>query len=144
MTNIPVERTLPGDETLRDQIAALLAACPALKVLVTSREPLSIRAEQQFALEPLGDAEAVQLFVERTQAVTSQLVSEGDRATTYSEICRRLDGLPLAIELIAARARTLSPIEMLRQLDRPWCTARVMRLNVIRLCGMRFGGVTIC
>ena len=100
-------------------VADLLAACPALKVLVTSREPLNLRAEQQVALEPLGDAEAVQLFVERAQAVSVQFAAAADDAATYSEICRRLDGLPLAIELIAARARTLAPIEMLRQLDRP-------------------------
>lgn len=100
-------------------VADLLAACPALKVLVTSREPLNLRAEQQVALEPLGDVEAVQLFVERAQAVSAQFATTEDHAATYSEICRRLDGLPLAIELIAARARTLAPIEMLRQLDRP-------------------------
>jgi predicted ATPase/DNA-binding SARP family transcriptional activator len=100
-------------------ISDLLAACPALKVLVTSREPLNLRAEQQVSLEPLSDAEAVQLFVERAQAVSGQFATAGDDAATYSEICRRSDGLPLAIELIAARARTLSPIEMLRQLDRP-------------------------
>ncbi len=100
-------------------IADLLAACPALKVLVTSREPLNLRAEQQVALESLSDAEAVQLFVERAQAVSVQFAATEDHAATYSEICRRLDGLPLSIELIAARARTLDPIEMLRQLDRP-------------------------
>ncbi|NTU62910.1 MAG: tetratricopeptide repeat protein, partial [Chloroflexi bacterium] len=100
-------------------VADLLAACPALKVLVTSREPLNIRAEQQVALEPLSDTEAVQLFVERAQAVSVKFATAGDDAATYSEICRRVDGLPLAIELIAARARTLDPIEMLRQLDRP-------------------------
>ena len=100
-------------------VADLLAACPALKVLVTSREPLNLRAEQQVALEPLDDAEAVQLFVERAQAVSAQFATTEDHTATYSEICRRLNGLPLAIELIAARARMLSPIEMLRQLDRP-------------------------
>jgi predicted ATPase/DNA-binding SARP family transcriptional activator/Tfp pilus assembly protein PilF len=100
-------------------VADLLAACPALKVLVTSREPLNLRAEQQVALEPLADAEAVQLFVERAQAVSVQFATTEDHAAIYSEICRRLDGLPLAIELIAARARTLDPTEMLRQLDRP-------------------------
>ena len=100
-------------------VADLLAACPALKVLVTSREPLNLRAEQQVALEPLGDVEAVQLFIERAQAVSVRFAAAGDHAAIYSEICRRLDGLPLAIELIAARARMLDPIEMLRQLDRP-------------------------
>ena len=88
-------------------------------MLVTSREPLNIRDEKQIALEPLSDAEAVQLFVERAQAVSVQFARAGDDVATYSEICRRLDGLPLAIELIAARARTLDPIEVRRQLDGP-------------------------
>ncbi len=100
-------------------VSELLAACPALTVLVTSRAPLNIRAEQQFTLEPLADTDAVQLFVQRAQAVGAGLAANGANTTVYSAICRRLDRLPLAIELIAVRARTLSPIELLRQLDRP-------------------------
>ena len=57
-------------------VADLLATCPALKVLVTSREPLNLRAEQQVALEPLSDVEAVQLFVERAQAVSVQFAAD--------------------------------------------------------------------
>jgi predicted ATPase/DNA-binding SARP family transcriptional activator len=100
-------------------VSELLAACPALRVVVTSREPLSIRAEQQFALEPLADADAVQLFVQRAQAAGAGLAADETNTSIYTAICRRLDRLPLAIELIAVRARTLSPIDLLRQLDRP-------------------------
>lgn len=100
-------------------VSALLAACPKLTTLTTSRTPLDIRAEQQFALEPLADAEAVQLFVQRAQAVGATWAANGADTTTYTAICRQLDRLPLAIELIAVRARTLSASELLRQLDRP-------------------------
>jgi predicted ATPase/DNA-binding SARP family transcriptional activator len=100
-------------------IAELLAACPALMVLVTSRAALAIRAEQQFTLEPLADADAVQLFLQRAQSVGAALEdSEADWAL-YSAICQRLDRLPLAIELIAVRARTLTPAKLLGQLERP-------------------------
>jgi predicted ATPase len=100
-------------------VAELLAACPALKILTTSREPLVLRAEQQFTLEPLADADAVQLFVQCAQVASAKLAMDEDSLAIYSRICRRLDGLPLAIELIAAQARTLSPAELLHQLDRP-------------------------
>lgn len=98
-------------------VAELLVACAGLTVLVTSRAPLAIRAEQQFHLEPLADDDAVQLFVKRAEAVGARLVA--DDASLYSAICQRIDRLPLAIELIAVRARTLTPAELLQQLDRP-------------------------
>src|SRR5262249_26043178 len=69
--------------------------------------------------EPMSDAEAAQLFIQRAQAVGADVASNGDDATVYADICRRLDGLPLAIELIAVRARTLSPNELLGQLECP-------------------------
>ena len=100
-------------------VSELLAACPALTVLVTSRAPLTIRAEQQFILEPLADADAVQLFIQRAQAVGAGLATDAANTIVYSAICRRLDRLPLAIELIAVRARTLSPLELLHQLEQP-------------------------
>lgn len=100
-------------------VAELLAVCPALKILVTSREPLSIRAEWQFGLEPLPTADAVQLFLQRARAAGVDLAANGPDLPVYTGICRRLDGLPLAIELIAARTRSLPPAELLRQLDRP-------------------------
>mgnify|MGYP001065310328 CR=1 FL=1 len=100
-------------------VSELLAACPALAVLVTSRAPLMIRAERQFVLEPLADAEAVELFRQRAQAVGATLAADEESAALYAAICQRLDRLPLAIELIAVRARTLTPHELLLQLDQP-------------------------
>ena len=89
-------------------VSELLAACPALTVLVTSRAALNIRAEQQFMLEPLNDADAVQLFLQRAQAAGAGLTADEANTAIYSAICQRLDRLPLAIELIAVRARTLA------------------------------------
>jgi len=100
-------------------VSQLLANCPALTVLVTSRAPLNIRAEHQLTLEPLADADAVQLFVQRAQAAGANLATNGAEYSIYSAICRRLDRLPLAIELIAARARTHSASELAKQLERP-------------------------
>jgi predicted ATPase len=110
-------------------VAELLAACPALKLLVTSRAALGIRAEQQFVLAPLrlpaaestlveiAGAPAVELFVERARAVRSGFRLTAEHADPVAALCVRLDGLPLAIELIAARARTLAPVDLLRQLE---------------------------
>lgn len=100
-------------------VSELLAACPGLSALATSRTPLMIRAERQVVLEPLADDEAVGLFLQRAQAVGADLAADEASASIYSAICRRLDRLPLAIELIAVRARTLTPLELLRQLERP-------------------------
>lgn len=100
-------------------VSELLAACPALIVLVTSRAPLLIRAERLMILEPLSEAEAVQLFLQRTQAAGADLPTDAASAGIYAAICRRLDRLPLAIELIAVRARTLAPHDLLRQLEQP-------------------------
>ncbi|HEU5098478.1 MAG TPA: BTAD domain-containing putative transcriptional regulator [Roseiflexaceae bacterium] len=100
-------------------VSELLAACPALTVLATSRAALTIRAEQQFTLEPLADADAMQLFLQRARAAGAVLTDNQADTAIYSEICQRLDRLPLAIELIAVRARTLTPLELLRQLERP-------------------------
>jgi predicted ATPase/DNA-binding SARP family transcriptional activator len=100
-------------------VSELLAACPNLTALVTSRAPLAIRAEHQVTLEPLADADAVQLFLERAQAAGAVLPADAAHTAVYSAICQRLDRLPLAIELIAVRARTLAPLELLRQIERP-------------------------
>ena len=95
-------------------VSSLLSETPDTKVLVTSREPLQIESEQRYPVEPLPDGDAVALFVERAAAV-----EHGFRATEpVGEICRRLDGLPLAIELAAARVALLSPDELLTRLDK--------------------------
>jgi non-specific serine/threonine protein kinase len=134
----------------RTCVAALLAACPSLTVLVTSREPLRLSAEQQFVVPPLAlpptaqtsaepsvsnsagadgpvdtdpgeyprEYEAVALFVERARAVLPGFTTTTRNVGTLAEICRRLDGLPLAIELAAARSKLLPPAALLARLER--------------------------
>jgi predicted ATPase len=94
-------------------VARFLASSSALRVLVTSRAPLRVSGEHEFRLEPLSAGDASALFVERARAVGKQL--EPDSAV--ESICRRLDGLPLAIELAAARTRLLGPEALLERLD---------------------------
>ena len=95
-------------------VAELLAATPSAKVLVTSREPLHIESEQRYPLEPLADDDAELLFIQRALAVSPDF----RRTPAVGEICRRLDGLPLAIELAAARVALLEPDELLARLER--------------------------
>ncbi len=95
-------------------VSSLLSQTPNAKVLVTSREPLQVESEQRYPVEPLPDDDAASLFVERAQAV-----APGFRPTeAVPEICRRLDGLPLAIELAAARVILLEADELLVRLER--------------------------
>lgn len=92
-----------------DLIDALLGACPALTLLATSREPLGVAGEVTWRVPSLSLAdEAVELFTERARLVRSDFAVDDDNATTVAELCRRLDGIPLAIELAAARVRALS------------------------------------
>src|SRR4051794_31797588 len=93
-------------------VAELLAAAPALRLLVTSREPLRIAGESEFDLPPMDESEAVTLFVERAQAVRPDV---GDSHAVH-ELIRRLDGLPLAIELAAARVKLLDPEQLLERI----------------------------
>ena len=84
-------------------VAEILAACPTLKILVTSRECLRIYGEQEFPVAPLEADSAVQLFVQRAIAVRPTFALTADNSAAIQEICARVDGLPLAIELAAAR-----------------------------------------
>ncbi len=100
-------------------------------MLATSRMPLRLRAEREYAVPPLGlprrrppptleqlsQYEAVRLFIERAQAVKADFAIDNETAPAVAEICRRLDGLPLAIELAAARVRMLPAQAMLARLD---------------------------
>jgi predicted ATPase len=100
---------------------AIMAQCPQVSLLATSREALMIEGEQVCPVTPLGFGEgilspAVELFVERAQAVAPDFVVNGD-SNDVSEICRRLDGIPLAIELAAARIRAMSPAQIRARLD---------------------------
>ena len=113
----------------------LLAACPDVKVLVTSREPLHLRGERQFPVPPLNLPDvgnvsafersnvetllrypAIELFVERAQAVRSTFELTEENAEAVVAICARLDGLALAIELAAARTKLLRPQDMVARL----------------------------
>jgi predicted ATPase/Tfp pilus assembly protein PilF len=127
-----MEHLLAGATLVTD----LLAACPGLQALATSREPLHLRAEQRYPLSPLGlpnwsclppsqegraaevaKAPAVALFCLRAQAAQPDFGLDAGNATTIGEICTRLDGLPLAIELAAAHVPSLALPEMLALLD---------------------------
>ena len=92
-------------------IADLAAEFAGLDVLATSREPLRIGAEREYPVPPLAGAKAVVLFAQR-----ARLELDGDRATV-ADICARLDGLPLAIELAAARVNVLPPAKLLERLE---------------------------
>jgi predicted ATPase len=96
-------------------IARLLSSCPNLSVLTTSRETLRVAGEREFPLKPLAEAPAVELFRQRAEAVLPHFTADYGR---LAEICRRLDSLPLAIELAAARVKVLPPGELLARLDR--------------------------
>ena len=122
-------------------VAELLAACPHLKALITSRIRLRLRGEQEYPVQPLAlpdfqvtpgaehryalpatsltDVPAVALFVRRARAARPDFALTEASAAAVVEICRRLDGLPLAIELAAARVRLLQPEELVARLERP-------------------------
>jgi predicted ATPase/class 3 adenylate cyclase len=99
-------------------LAELLAACPRLKLIVTSREPLRIAAERQYPVPPLPESDAMTLFVERARAVRPDFELTDETAPIVAEICERLDGLPLAVELAAAWSKVLPPAALLRRLER--------------------------
>jgi predicted ATPase/Tfp pilus assembly protein PilF len=106
-------------------LGRLLAAAPGLRLLVTSRIPLRLYGEHQIRVPPLslpaagepGASEAVQLFLARARAVASWFDPQGPELAATAGICRLLDGLPLAIELAAARVRLYPPQELLAQLE---------------------------
>jgi len=97
-------------------IARLVEAAPGVTFVATSRAPLHVAAEREFAVPPLADDEAAELFVERAQAANSAFVVSEQNAAAVAELCRRLDGLPLAIELAAARTKLLAPATLLKRL----------------------------
>jgi predicted ATPase/DNA-binding CsgD family transcriptional regulator len=98
-------------------INGLLARCPALTLLTTSREPIGVSGEVSWRVPSLSLAdEAIELFSDRARRTKPDFRVTPANAETVTEICRRLDGLPLAIELAAARVRALSPTEILDSL----------------------------
>ena len=98
-------------------VAEILAACPSLKMLVTSRASVRIYGEQEFPLRPLELNSARELFVQRATAVRPFFALTAENAAAIQGICARLDGLPLAIELAAARTKVLSPSAILERLQ---------------------------
>ena len=98
-------------------VAEIHRTSPEVTVLLTSRAPLRLAAEREFPVPALAEREAVELFVERARATQPDLVLGDEAARAVAAICERLDGLPLAIELAAARARLLSPQAILARLD---------------------------
>jgi predicted ATPase/DNA-binding CsgD family transcriptional regulator len=94
----------------------LMATCPDLKVLVTSREALRVRGEYEFPVPPLAPPEAISLFAQRAHAIQPSIVLDDTLAPTIEAICRRLDCLPLAIELAAARVKVFPPAFLLTRL----------------------------
>ncbi|MEY9950957.1 putative ATPase [Leifsonia sp. EB34] len=99
-------------------LTTLLAEAPELAIMVTSRVLLRISGEQSYDVEPLADEHAVDLFVERAHAVKPDFEITPDNEEAVERVCEALDGVPLAIELAAARVRVLSPAELLERLDR--------------------------
>ena len=98
-------------------IVALLGACPGLTLLTTSREPIGVAGEVTWRVRSLSLAdEAIELFTDRARHVRPDFHLTDDNTTAVTEICRRLDGMPLAIELAAARIRALSLTEILDSL----------------------------
>jgi predicted ATPase len=113
-----------------EDIAAIVCRCPKLRVIATSRAPLKVGAETEFSLPPLalpdagtsavdalGSCPSVALFVQRAAKVKTGFALTATNAAPVAEICRRLDGLPLALELAAARVRILEPAALLQRLD---------------------------
>jgi predicted ATPase/DNA-binding SARP family transcriptional activator len=106
------EQVLPA----AGSIARLLDSSPGLKVIVTSRAPLRVAAEREFPVPPLADDEAAELFIARAQSADPNFALSERNAGAVAEICARLEGLPLAIELAAARTKLLPPVALLSRL----------------------------
>ncbi len=114
-----------------EYVEPLLAACPRLWIIATSREPLAIVAETTFLMAPLpipeqsaelslenvAKADAVRLFVERAQSVNPSFVLSQTNAGPVAHVCRQLDGIPLALELAAARMRAMTVEQLAAQID---------------------------
>lgn len=111
--------------------AELLRLCPGVRTLATSREPLGVEGERIFAVHPLDlpapgatftlaelpDYPAVQMFVDRAAATSPRFMMTEDKIEPVVDICRRLDGIPLALELAATRLRALAPVQLQERLD---------------------------
>ncbi|MDQ3896455.1 MAG: NB-ARC domain-containing protein, partial [Actinomycetota bacterium] len=106
---------------------ALLRSCPQVRILATSREPLGVSGETVWRLEPLAPEDARRLFVDRARQRSPQFLPDEDTELAIRTLCERLDRLPLAIELAAARTSAMSPREILAGLE-----ARLDELGAVR------------
>jgi predicted ATPase len=97
--------------------STLLRQCPHLSILATSRQGLGVSGETVYRMPSLADPEAIALFTERARAVSSKFSLAGAHEAAVAEICRRLDGIALAIELAAARMNVLNPQQLCRELE---------------------------
>src|SRR3954451_2395504 len=105
-------------ESVRQLLAVVVARCPTVKVVATSREPLGIAGEHVHRVSVLSPAsDGVALFLDRAAAADDSFVASPDDIDAITDICRHLDGLPLAIELAAARIRSMAPVDLLARLD---------------------------
>lgn len=114
------------------KVAELMEACPDVRFVVTSRAPLKVRSERELFVQPLtapahhaqidlkdvSQYEAVELFIQRAKSINPGFAVTDENAPAVAEICHRLDGLPLAIELAAARIRMLTPQDLLARLEK--------------------------
>jgi predicted ATPase len=142
-------------------VADLLAAAPGVKVLATSRARLGLQAEHEYGVEPLpipdqeslpplaelSAVDAIELFTSRVQALRPGFTLTKENAPAVAEIVCRLDGLPLAIELAAARVKFLTPQALLNRLDRRLSTltgARVICPPDSGRCATRSPGAMTC
>ena len=131
------EHLLPA---VRDLVATLLAACPSLHILATSRQPLDLAGEVVLRLGPLAALDdrgrpgpAVELFMRRTRDRGSHVEFDDASIEVVVDVCRRLDGLPLAVELAAARTTALTPCEIGERLGE--------NLEILRLAHPPIGGL---
>jgi predicted ATPase/class 3 adenylate cyclase len=98
-------------------VERIVAGCPTVAVLATSREPLMVRGERLVPVPSLPPEDAERLFLERARAEAPDLVIDADQTRAVAELCQRLDGLPLALELAASRVRALTPVELVANLE---------------------------
>jgi predicted ATPase/class 3 adenylate cyclase len=98
-------------------VAEAIVGAGSCAVLATSREPLGVAGERVWPVPSLSGMDAQALFVDRAAAAGATITTDGDGDAVIGEICRRLDGIPLAIELAAGRARSMTPTELLGRLD---------------------------
>ena len=126
-------------------LGELLAAAPRLALLVTSRTSLRLAAEHEYRVPPLPPADAARLFAVRARAVAPGFRRPSEESAEVAEICRRLDYLPLGIELAAARSRELAPAEMLELMPSHStlrAATRATGRHATRPCARRSTGAT--